>query len=217
MANAPHIPRGIDLRNVDPTQAKPENMAPQMARQQRADYARSGIGASDAGIITATYVGPNGEGRHFVQSPNDPSAVVEIPSNGGLDGFRPGQGVLVAMSVSGWTIIGNPVSGELSKDTSTPLVATGIVDLYGISTAAPSELEPGDSDPVTLTGFGFNETPVDTFTAVIWNSTSQSYDVDPEVTLSGVTWVSATEVTLTVTVSSSASPGRWINIQVERS
>lgn len=217
MANADWLRPAVDDRDTNPQTGRPENMATALARARNAEMERFAAGADVSGIFNARYVGPDGEDRHLVESLKDPGTTISIPSNGGVQGFAPGQGVLVGHGRAGWTIIGNPLSGEMSKQSSATVSQSGTVDLFGIDSASPNFLQPGDSAvDVTLSGFGFNESPVDVFTPVIWNSTTLQWDLDSDVTLGSVTWVSANEVSIPVTVASSASPNRFINLRMER-
>lgn len=94
----------------------------------------------------------------------------------------------------------------------------GTFDAVGITSGSPSELTSGVSNQaVTLTGYGFRETPLDSFEAVVWNETTRTYATDSLITIHTVAWVSATSVTCLINVSASAGDGYLVNVRVMRS
>lgn len=92
-------------------------------------------------------------------------------------------------------------------------------DALGVVSADPETLAAGVVESVvTLTGYGFREDPLDTFRAVRpFNATTKTYDTDPLITLGDPVWVSVTEVTIPVSVDSTAPAGYEIRFEVERS
>lgn len=91
------------------------------------------------------------------------------------------------------------------------------LDTVGITSADPNTLPQGTvAEVVTFTGFGFNEDPVDVFRPVVYNPITKVWDDDPLITLGAVTWTSATEVDIPVSVSATAPVGYEIKLEVTR-
>lgn len=90
------------------------------------------------------------------------------------------------------------------------------MDTYGISSADPGVLAAGDDQPVTLLGWGFRESPVDLFDAVIYDEATKSWIADPYVTIHDVVWVSETEVEVEVDVDPDAGDEYQVTVRVRR-
>lgn len=94
----------------------------------------------------------------------------------------------------------------------------GTFDAVGITSASPATLDAGVSNQaVTLTGYGFRQTPLDDIEAVVWSEASAAYIADSLVTIHTLAWVSATSVTCLIDVSASAPDGYLVNVRVQRS
>lgn len=90
-------------------------------------------------------------------------------------------------------------------------------DTVGVTAADPNTIEAGAEEiDTTFTGFGFREDPLDNFRPVVYNETTKTWDDDPYVTLGAVTWVSVSEVTIPVSVISTAPAGYEIRLEVLR-
>lgn len=148
-----------------------------------------------------------------------------VASGRGGRSFRPGCAVLTGMQGTAnerRSIISDPPPGFLGTASFTFPSALGVArDTYGIVRADPSTLEAGVvAEVVTLYGFGFRETPVDTFRAVVFNTITGAWDSDPLVTIGAATWIptnGGTRVTVPITVDFTAPEGYSIAIEVTRS
>lgn len=80
----------------------------------------------------------------------------------------------------------------------------GTLDALAVQPPAdPPSVDAGSASSVhTVTGIGFNESPVDYVQAV--ESNGETDTQDPFVTVTNVTWISSTEIEITIDVSSSA-------------
>lgn len=218
MANGDWQRRQFDWRDLDPATSGPQNLANALHKARRAEKERFATGGDVVPLRTAVFVRPNGEGRAIVQSAKDPSVTYEVPVAGSAEGFSPGQRVLMGVQRSGETILSEPPAGELGKSATVPAPSNGVLDVYEITQATPNQLAAGSSAvAVTLTGFGFSASPVDTLTAVKYDATTESWVIDTDITIGAVTWVSDAELTTTISVDSGAPAGKFIYIDIQRS
>lgn len=173
---------------------------------------------SEADINYRVYVRPNGHrGLHVVRLQcNEEEMVVSGPKKT----FAPGSIVPTGSHTGnpGEFILTDPPPGRrggsvFSANFPTPTA----FDAYGITSANPSTLLPGTTGQVvTLTGYGFRESPGDNFDAVVYNETTKEWEADPYVTVTGSTWTSATEVDITLDVTASAPDEYPVNIRMRR-
>ena len=218
MANGDWQRRQFDWRDLDPATSGPQNLANALHKARRAEKERFAAGGDVVPLRTAVFVRPNGNGRAIVQSARDPSVTYEVPVSGAVEGFSPGQRVLMGVQRSGETILSEPPAGELGKSATGAIPSTGVLDVYEITSATPNQLAAGSSAvAVTLEGFGFNQNPVDSLTAVKYDVTTGAWVVDTDITIGAVTWVSDAELTTTISVASSAPAGKFIYIDIQRS
>lgn len=92
------------------------------------------------------------------------------------------------------------------------------LDILRILSADPSVVEPGFVGTVTLTGIGFRESPIDTFTAVAFNPATGLYDLlDPLAEVASPVWISSEIAEISLSVLSSAPKGYTISIDPRRS
>lgn len=164
------------------------------------------------------YIRPLGaRGMHIVKIPcNDEQRIVSGPR----ETFAPGTVLLTGSNrgTPGEVILNFPPPGHRGGSEFRQLFPTpGVLDVLGLTSANPATLYNGTTDnPVTLTGYGFLASPLDTFSAVVFNSSTGVYDPDPFVTIHDVVWVSATVVTVEIDVAAGAGSGYRINILPER-
>jgi len=178
----------------------------------------------EADINLRVYLCPNGPGEAKVRDLcNDEVKYVSAPSAT----FAPGSIVMTGAASSigyagagaGESIISPPPPGRRGGARFNQVFPTaGIFDLVGITAASPASLTAGTSDnAVTLTGYGFKQSPVDTFDAVTWSEATADWASDALITVHDVSWVSATSVSCQIDVSASAPAGYLINLRVRRS
>ena len=163
------------------------------------------------------YACPEGEKYHRITLPNCDEQLL-VTSTSGRTTYAPGSGVVVASHQGGRqkVIVGSPPPGKVGA-TNLPVLATASeVDAVGIILADPFNITSGLTTPVTLTGFGFLETPLDIFDAVKYDEDEMDYVVDSLVNLHTPVWVSATSIQIQVQVVAGAPEGWPINVRVER-
>lgn len=176
----------------------------------------------EADLRPAHVVRPGpGFGSYVVHDTHDPSRE-RIVSAGALGrSFRPGEVVMVGSNtgLGGEVIVSAAPHGKRGAAQFAFGSVTGVErDTVGITKADPNTLPAGAiATPVTFTGFGFRETPLDTFRAVRpYDAATQTYPTDPLITLGTPTWTSVTEVEIPVTVSGTAPAGYEIRLEVTR-
>lgn len=178
----------------------------------------------EADINLRVYLCPNGPGEAKVRDLcNNEVKYVTAPSAT----FAPGSIVLTGAASSvgyagagaGESILSPPPPGRRGGSRFVQNFPTpGIFDVVGIISASPTTVEVGQDDQaVTLNGYGFRQTPLDTFDAVVWDEDAYDWAADPFVTIHDPSWTSATEVGIQVDVTSAAPPGYLINVRVRRS
>ena len=182
--------------------------------QDRLDRRR----VAEADLHYARYVRPLGaRGLHVVRSE---CSQLERVIGSTLSGqtFAPGTIVPIGSSsgTPGQSIIGGPPPGRRGASGFPSSSRSGTLDLIVVTSISPSEWEQGDSGTLTINGGGFRQSPPDTFLAVTYDDATESVIADPFVTLTSPTWVSSTEVTVTITISSTAPIGHPIGIRVTR-
>lgn len=95
--------------------------------------------------------------------------------------------------------MGRAGSSELPYSINDP----GSFDGLLVYRAIPDNVSAGSSSfSVALIGSGFLASPVDSVEAVIFNPGTSTWDTDPNVTVTGVTFISTTEIHITINVSS---------------
>lgn len=178
----------------------------------------------EADINLRVYMCPNGPGEAKVRDLcNDEVKYVSAPGAT----FAPGSIVMTGAASSvgyagagaGESIISPPPPGRRGGARFIQVYPiAGIFDVVGITGASPSSLDQGTSNnAVTLSGFGFRQTPVDTVDAVVWSESSGDWIADSLITVHDVTWSSSTQLSIQIDVSASAPPGYPINLRVQRS
>lgn len=164
------------------------------------------------------YLRPNGRGSAVVRDEcNEEEQIVAAPAQT----FAPGTSVLVGSNAgqrsAGAAILSPPPPGRsgggaFAQEYPTP----GELDAVAAPEANPAVLAAGVSGQVVIvTGYGFRESPLDIFEAVVWNATARRWDLDPEVTVTGVTWTSSAQVEITFAATAAAA-GRLVNLSVRR-
>lgn len=217
MPVGPTHKRQYDARDLDP-HSRPEDLIYPLYRDRVARRAGFLLGAlGDGAIQSYRYVRPLGRGEHLVEHPTDPTTTLRLPSAQGLETYTAGQRVLVAVTQSGPSIIGNPSGGERGLANRDFTTRSAELDALGINAANPDELQPGDSAvAVELSGFGFKQSPLDLLTPVKYNESTLQWETDPLITLGASTWNSATQLTVPFSVASSTPTGYLISVQIER-
>ena len=172
-------------------------------------------------ILAEIVVGPVDNGFWEVHGPYSEETRIVAPGQG-RQSYRPGEVVLTGMMGTqndARSIISHaPAGRQGAAEWSFPVSKGAARDTYGIVRADPDELEAGTvAEVVTLYGFGFLESPVDTFEAVVYDADAAAWVTDPLVTIGAATWVKFTEVQVPITVSFSAPAGYAISIEVTRS
>lgn len=216
MPVGPTSRRQFDSRDLDP-QTRAEDLIFPVYNDRRARrdaYLTGALG--DGGVRTMVYVRPVGNGQHLVRHPTDRETLLRLPSTQGAESYAPGQRVFVAETRTGDAIFGNPPGGEKGLANRDTVERRGTVDVLQVIEANPAVLDSDSTTAVTLIGLGFNESPVDVFTAEIFDEATLGRIADPYVTIGSVAWVSATEVLAQVTVSASGPDGHRIGVNVER-
>ena len=169
------------------------------------------------------YVQPLGQrGLHLVHPIHgDDGETIIVGTAMGEMTFKPGSVVIVGSNSgkAGKVILGLPPPGRRgASQWGVFSPADGEVDAVGIISADPATVTAGESDVVvTLTGYGFRETPVDTFTAVVYDEDTRTWTADPLVTIHDATFATTTEVTIQVDVSASAPNNKKIHVLPTRS
>lgn len=219
MANSPHRRPQHDLRDLSPRTSGVERSRLNEARSRRARTAAAGLGAEgDGSIFSMVYVRPEGTDLHVVQSPTNRNFETVVPSTFPGVTFTPGQRVLAA-SNRGVTLIGHPPGAERGASAAPPESLSGAVPVFEITAISPTEFDAGTSTPATVTGEGFRSD--DVLDAVLYapddgSADAFGYIADPDVTLSGITVVSATEISVTVEVASTLATQRGLTLRIER-
>lgn len=144
---------------------------------------------------------------------------IKASSAAGGTTFSPGSGVTIAQRQGSQekVIVGRPPPGRRGVSIFArydPPETT--FDLVDIISADPDEIAPGATVNTSLFGGPFVEDPIDLFDAVKWDSVTQTWIADSEVTLGAPTWISDSEVTLDVSVDNAALAGKQISIRVRR-
>ena len=211
--------RKVDYRDVSPQTGNEDSFPQRAFREQLATSESFGLGSMGGGeILTFKVLGPAGVGRWRVESPRDSTKEVTLPSAPGVEGFVPGQEVLAAQHRYGPAIIAHPPGGQTGNSRHQTQARSATIDVVEITSADPGTVGAGETVAVTLTGIGFLASPLDTFTAVKFDETDPSspWVADTLITLGTPTWVSSTEVTISVTAASGTPAGHVINIRVQR-
>lgn len=212
----------FDDRDFDPHLQGPYGQA--LAQQRSRHALREGFeqgGLGDGAIQLRKYVEPDGELFHWVESIREPGRKYRIPST--YPGtFTPGQFVKVSVNRQGEVLDGHPPQGARNVSERPARGRSGTVDLLSVTKGTPFEVQRGTSTDVSLEGIGFRESPIDTFEPRKYDPSDP--DADDEgwapfdgVTFSGITWVSATQVDLTVSVSSTVPDGSLVAVYYARS
>lgn len=214
--------RQFDLRDFDPHLQGPygQQVAQQRARHaQREAFEQGALG--DGAQQTRKYVRPFGELYHYVEHPKQPGRQVLVAST--FPGtFTPGQNVQVGVDQHGEVIQGHPPQGARNASQTPTKTRSGELDLLSVTGGTPFEVTRGSTTAVTLEGFGFRESPVDTFEPRVYDPTDEDADADgfaptDEVTFGSITWVSATQVSMVVTVDSTLPDGTPVFVYYARS
>jgi len=204
------------IADLEPSQAD-ERAIMEVLRQRRLQLDQFREGVHGAGeILTMRYRRPVGLQRHRVESTADPTQTVDLPATVKQAAFVPNQRVVVARTRTGATIIGHPPPGELAISERPTAQRTDTHDAIMIERIDPVELPAGATTSVTVYGLGFASSPVDVFEAVVFNEATLTDDADTFVTAGVAVYVSATSVTLPLTVTSSAPIGHSISLKVTR-
>lgn len=159
---------------------------------------------SESDVQPRRFVKPIGRtGFHIVlRECNDEPIVVA-----GSRAFAPGTHVQTARfsGRSGEAIVTEPVPNRKGASQFPVNIVIQDIDILRIISADPAVVEAGFSGIVRLTGIGFLDSPLDTFTCVIFNPDTGLYDLsDPLASISSVTFVNSTTVDVELTVLSSA-------------
>lgn len=168
-----------------------------------------------ADVTIERYVSPEGRIGIHRTTPGRGSTVAYVAGNERT--FAPGTHVPVARrqgSQEG-TIIGQPPVGRQGTGRTPPETREAELDDVGITAMDPEEVPAGEATAVTLTGFGLRESPVDTLECVVAGDDGAE-SLDPLLSLGTIAWVSATEVTTTITVDASAPVGYPVSIRARR-
>jgi hypothetical protein len=184
-------------------------------RQLRSAQAMgSAVGQS---VQAWTYVRPQGLGKHIVTSPSCDN--VEMLIAGGANPYTPGQFVTVGITQNGPVILGQPPAGLLGVSEFQILKPPiGIVDAIAVTTITADPILAGSSNNlVKLFGYAFQQTPVDTFSAVQYDAPTMKWISDPNLTLHTPTWVSPSEVHVLADVGSFAPAVFRITVKYQRS
>lgn len=216
---APYLEPRFKLRDLDLRRAT-DSLAERHFRGERVGEHRFRQGSEGAGEIQSWfYIAPQGNGRHLVRGPQEKGSVgLVLPAASQAQAFAPGQRVLVAVGRAGATILGNPPGSDLALSERPQVTRSGELDALGIEAATPKTLESGSvGNVVAVEGFGFRQTPLDTFSPVIYSETLLDWIADPLFTVQAVVWVSVTRVDLTIDVAAAAPPGHTLSLEVERS
>jgi hypothetical protein len=136
----------------------------------------------------------------------------------GSRAFAPGTQVNTARHSGrpGEAIITEPPPGRAGVSAFPINIVVREIDVLEIVSADPSIVDAGFNDTVVLTGIGFSESPLDTFTPVQFNTLTAEWEADPLVSAGAPTWVDAQTVILPLTVLSSAPEGYQISIDPRR-
>ena len=145
------------------------------------------------------------------------SIPVFVGSTQGRATYRPGATVplIQESGLPGLTIAGLPPPGRRGAAAfQLAHPSPSSVDVYGIISATPDVLEVGvDDQAVTVTGYGFNEDPVDTFRPVVFDVATGGWADDPDATVHDVVWVSASTVTMEVDVAAGRPTAGHLTLQ----
>lgn len=194
-----------------------------MWRKPRLGVAREQLDrrrTKEADVVPLYITGPGPSlGLWEAHGPHGESAEI-VASALGRQSFRPGA-VVMAASFSGQggkVVFSHAPPGQMgTAEFAFPPLIGARMDAVGLVRADPSILTAGGAaQSVVFTGFGLNQNPLDLFRAVLYNATTRVWDTDSLITLGAVTWVSSTQVTIPVTVSSTAPDGYEISIEVVR-
>jgi hypothetical protein len=173
----------------------------------------------EADIIWARYVRPYGDrGLHVVQLLSNDQEI-EVGAAAGDLTFQ--KGAIVALGNSSgdghYFIISEPPAGRRGAggfSINQPLDV--IIESVGIDYADPATVTVGLSNQlVHLIGWGFKSSPVDQFTAKVYDEFAKGWVADPNVTIHGVAFISDEEVTVLVDVTSAVPDDYPITIVVE--
>ena len=204
---------------MSPRSGGPESVLAQLYHQGLAVQDHRTAGSLAAGeIVALRYRGPNGIGRHFLESPDDSTKTIEVASVPNLTGFTPGQFVTVAQVQAGSIIIAPPPGGKQNASQHPRSVLSGELDLVAAESASPNRVQVG-STVISIFGIGFKSSPVDTFTPKKPDPDDPTnlFIVDTLVTLDTIVFVSTTEVTTTITIALSAGLDYPVRLDVTRS
>lgn len=175
------------------------------------DYRRD----DESDVQPRTYVRAVGNtGGHIVKRVcNDEEIYVR-----GSRSFAPGTQVNTVRHSGrpGETISTDPPPGRVGVSAYPVNVVVRELDVLDIVSADPNIVDAGFDDTVTLTGIGFRESPLDTFTPVRFNIATAEWEADPLASAGAPTWVDAQTVQLPLTVLSSAPEGYQISIDPRR-
>lgn len=171
---------------------------------------------AESDVQPRTYLRPVGRtGLHVVRLEcNEEEIVVS-----GARAFKPGTTVQTGRYSGrpGEVILTEPPPGRRGASAFPRDVVRREIDAFGIVSADPDELEAGATTAVTLTGFGFRQSPVDTFRAVVFDLSAAAWIADPLVTVDSAVWTDAETVEVSLTVDASAPEGYQVALEVERS
>ncbi len=209
-----------NLRGISPRSGGAVSFTAQLFHQGLALQAQRSGGSLAAGeIASLRYRGPNGIGRHFLESPDDATKLIDVPSVPNLTGFTPGQFVTIAQTQSGPIIVAPPTGGKQNASQHPRSVQSGEIDLVSVESASPATAPEGVPTAVSIFGVGFKSSPVDTFTPKKPDPTDPTnlFITDTLVTLDTIVFVSTTEVTTTVTIATSAGIDYPVRLDVTRS
>ena len=205
----------FDFRDYNPHRRPERDAAAEVFRQRRADRERRTAGAIGTGEIQSwRYRKPLGKGEHLVEHPTDPSRTLRVASAQGAEAFNPGQRVLMGVTMSGASILGNPPGGDKGAANTPVSRATGSIDIFGITSASPSLVPQGQTAATTFKGFGFLSG--DVLTAVVYNADSGLWETDTDITIANFTFVDSETATADITAASSLPVGYLISYRLER-
>lgn len=175
---------------------------------------------TEADIEWAEYVHPLGtRGLHVVKIVCNAQVFV-VGSSLSRKTFKPGTQVPLGSNTGhpGKFIIGSPPPGRRGASSfQIDYFGAGEFDTVGITSATPSTIyNDGIAVAVVFAGYGFNQTPVDVLSAVVYNESTKAWEADSLVTCGTVTWSSATSITAAVTVSTTAPGDKLISFKVVR-
>jgi hypothetical protein len=134
--------------------------------------------------------------------------------------YPPGMSVNVASAFGGpdKAIVTLPPFGRGNASESPYLVSDpGLYDGIAVVQMIPDTISAGAVDQtIQFIGSGFLDSPVDSVEAVVYNVDTDTWDADPLVTVTGILYVSPTEIDVDISVDSSCPIGYKPKFQVSR-